>query len=461
MRFRIKPKRELFPYQEKAVNYLRERGKRGGALFMEMRLGKSLTILRFLGEYMRPTKRVLIISPKSVLKSWENELKKEYMFDYEILVGKNREEKIEKLNNGAQYILVNFESVERLDLGSIDWGAVVLDESYRIHNPRSGITKYMLKHFTHVKYKYILCGNPIPENQMNIISQAMFMQNTLYGHDNFYSFRVAYYDKSPLGYDWDPKPGTKALIYSWMHRNCYVLKRKDVNMGSAKVYERRYTQLEGSQKTSYNKMLKRFEADEVSTNLVITQALYLSMLASGLFLTKEIERFTEGYKWHNTNKIKLLIELLTGELKGDQVIVWCRFLNEIREITKQLSENNISNFVIDGSVPIEDRENFRLNFHANKYQVAIMQIQTGKVGLDFSCADTAIYYSNDYSCDARVQSEDRVVHPQKTTPVLIIDLLTENTIDEDVLDLLKEKSSNSALLMSKLLTRIKEQQNGV
>jgi len=67
-------------------------------------------------------------------------------------------------------------------------------------------------------------------------------------------------------------------------------------------------------------------------------------------------------------------------------------------------------------------------------------------------ADTAIYYSNYYSFEMRTQSEDRIIHPLKQTPLLYVDLVTENTIDEDVVEILQTKKLRAVGFM-RLLRR--------
>ena len=55
----------------------------------------------------------------------------------------------------------------------------------------------------------------------------------------------------------------------------------------------------------------------------------------------------------------------------------------------------------------------------------------------------AIYYSNSYESEHRAQSEDRGIHHTKSDPLTIIDLVTEGTVDELVLESLQDKSGNS------------------
>ena len=53
-------------------------------------------------------------------------------------------------------------------------------------------------------------------------------------------------------------------------------------------------------------------------------------------------------------------------------------------------------------------------------------------GLTLTAAHTSIYYSCDYDNDVRGQSEDRCHRIGTTKPVLYVDLIAEDTIDEEI-----------------------------
>ena len=69
-------------------------------------------------------------------------------------------------------------------------------------------------------------------------------------------------------------------------------------------------------------------------------------------------------------------------------------------------------------------------------------------------SNVAIYYSNSYSLEERIQSEDRIEHPIKKSSLLFIDLITKNTVDEDVIKTLKIKNLDSKFFQSKLLENL-------
>jgi SNF2 family DNA or RNA helicase len=117
-----------------------------------------------------------------------------------------------------------------------------------------------------------------------------------------------------------------------------------------------------------------------------------------------------------------------------------------------LNELNIRVAYITGEIDKKDRPTIVKAFQSKMVQVLAMQVKCGRFGLDCSAADTAIYYSNPYDGEDRAQTEDRIVHPNKTKPLLLMDLITQGSIDEDVIRILKRKRVSSRQFMRALIS---------
>ena len=64
---------------------------------------------------------------------------------------------------------------------------------------------------------------------------------------------------------------------------------------------------------------------------------------------------------------------------------------------------------------------------------------TGGYGLTLHAAHTVIYYSNTYDLEKRMQSEDRAHRIGQVNKVTYIDLISEGTIDEKIVQSLRGK----------------------
>ena len=56
-----------------------------------------------------------------------------------------------------------------------------------------------------------------------------------------------------------------------------------------------------------------------------------------------------------------------------------------------------------------------------------------------TAASTVVYYSNSYDLEIRLQSEDRAHRIGQTNKVTYVDLVAPETIDEKILQALREK----------------------
>ncbi len=385
-----RPLAPLMPHQERAVSYLRDRQLRGlgGALFMEMRLGKTSSVIRFIRRYL-PEAINLVIAPKSVMHAWANELKNNNnIFDYTMLLG-DKEDRIELIGTDCRWFILNYEMAEKLDILSYHFDTCIFDESIRISNPQAKVTKYLLKFIDRIKLRYILCGNPAPETPLQYVSQFLVMHGQYMGKYTYWAVRASYYENR--GYEWYPMHGVNNKIYEYVHANAFILTRKQAGIGSSKTYMTRHIEMNAEQKRAYNKMLTEFEFDGVETAYHMSQSVYLAKIAGGV----DISSPENDLQWFSEAKIDEIAYLLKTELRDQQVLVWTRFKHEAYKITDVLAKLSIAVDVVTGDVSADHRELIRQEFMKGRIRVVVCTIKANKIGNNWSAASAAIYYSNE------------------------------------------------------------------
>lgn len=272
------------------------------------------------------------------------------------------------------------------------------------------------------------------------------------GCHNYYSFRYYYFSPDTRGWDWRPKKGSITAVKEAVHKDAFVLTRRKAKIGPRKMREARHVKMVTTQRKAYQKVEKDFEVsidgDLSSTKWVIVKLMWMSRIAGG---------FTPDGAARWDGKIKELVALLKGELLKEQVVVWFRFNAEIAATFKALRGYGIPCELITGAVATKKRKLLRTKFDAGKFRVLLMQKKVGKFGLDLSCASTAIYYSNSYDLEDRVQSEDRILHPKKREPLLYVDLITKKSIDEVVVETLMDKRIRAKHFMTALVGGLRRQ----
>jgi SNF2 family DNA or RNA helicase len=202
-----------------------------------------------------------------------------------------------------------------------------------------------------------------------------------------------------------------------------------------KIYTSRQIPLTPEQKKMYKSIEEQayflFESGELTTApLMIVQMLRLQQVLSGHLKTEDGE-----LQIFPTNRIEALKEIL-NEHEG-KAIIFSRFRYDIENIVKSLPNAG----AYYGGTSDEERQLLISDFQnpngSIKYFVG--NPQTAGYGITLTEADLVIFYANDFNLETRIQSEDRAHRIGQTKKVTYVDLITPNTIDEKIVEALRNK----------------------
>lgn len=412
------------------------------ALFMEMRLGKTLVVIRTCQLYAsknQDQQRFLVVAPNSALGSWEHELSVEDQ-KFLRLQGTTKQRREQLHGELPRWILINREAWRWLpEIADLPWDVVILDESTCIKNPKAGITKFFLKHFRYAQHRWILSGKPNPESDLELFTQLQFLDNQAFGFRNFWVFRQKHCEQTD--YDWELTKESASKVQDYMNKRAFVMRRQDAGLDVNKIYERRYLDLPTKLKASYKQAEEEYVLELAGTEVTRTiwetvKYQWLRQLCGGFVDHKLV--------W--SGKLDELKELLTGELSDQQVVVWFDYNQEATHANWYLREAEIDCVCLTGQDKVGERIETFQDFQAGKHRVLLLQARIAQMGTDLSAADTAIYYSTPLSAEIRQQTEDRIIKPGKTG-VLILDLAIRDTVDQDGLDALRHKKWRSDKLL--------------
>ena len=179
------------------------------------------------------------------------------------------------------------------------------------------------------------------------------------------------------------------------------------------------------------------EEKVITAQNVLSRLLRLSQLTGGFVGTGEEAAEVSSAKLNLLEET--LKEIMAG---GKKVVVFARFTAEIQAIKKMLERLNLNYAYIAGEVAQKLRggevERFQ---HDEDCKVFLAQTRTAGLGLTLTAADTAIFYSLDYSFADYDQARCRIHRIGQKNRCTYIHLLAQNTVDEKVLEVLKNKRS--------------------
>jgi SNF2 family DNA or RNA helicase len=442
-----------FNYQVKVINWGIEKllnGQNALPEFIEMRLGKTLITSKLCLwlQKWRNCQRFLIVCPKTVIPVWEKELA------YEGITGLRFDSKITRtplfaaIQKLPGFFVTNYETLTRTEVSKFPWDVVILDETTKVRYPDTKITKTVIHDFVEIPYKFALTGSPDPEGLLDYFCQMKFCFGHCMGVESYWKFKDRFFMAQGAN-KFRPLRGFKEQFSQYLAENAYVLTREQVDMGSHKVYQQRYVDMSEDALAFYKDFESMWVNEEFDTQWAIVAFNYMQQMAGGYPKKKEFS---------SNHKIEEIWDLMETDLKHEKVVIWCRFRNEIDEVVNKLKFKYLVD-KIDGSVPNDLRAAIIKDFQeTNTIQILVAQIRTASMGVDFSASDTVIYYSNGLGALDRIQSEDRVIHPNKKSPVLFIDILTNDTIDIDVYNRYMDKKNNRENFLQDIFRNMRARQ---
>lgn len=435
--------RRLRYYQKKALRYTKKVDH--PALFMEMRLGKTIVTIRTIEDYpLEESRLVLITCPYSAMWGWTNELRLEKVKAIRHLVGSYERRKVilkkaERNLSVPQYFLINKEGHRVLpEIADIPWNVVVLDESPCIKAPRTQITEFYTSNFRDADHRFVLSGLPAPESDLDYFSQMQFLDPEIFVEQNYYQFRFSNFGKVGLEYLISPK-GSR-YISKRLAKSCFFLSRHKVRLGGIKIYERRVVSMSRRVRRTYEKVEKEWVLEYLDsrhqTMFATTKYIWLRRLCGG-FADKKLL---------SDKKARELLWLLKNEFGDKQFVIYAKFRAELDFLQDFLSNQEYKIAKIHGGIKHKERDKINKDFLSGKLQIITAQPEAVKYGRDFSCADITVFYSSPDGLDTRQQVEDRMVDTKVNDSNLIIDLITEDSIEEKVLKSLRKKESRAVMM---------------
>lgn len=476
------------PRDYQLEDFERSKDLRNFGLLFEMGLGKSKvtndTALYLYGK--GKINAVAIIAPKGIHAKWAKEdFPNDFPDDLDYRVGVWRSgnlksiEECEQLFNPGQFLRVLCMNIEALSrdkgdaekfltrfLNATDC-MLVVDESDTIKNPDAKRTKRLLKLGDKASYKRILTGTPINNSVFDLYSQITFLDTDIFGQ-SFTSFKHTYAEVLPPSHptmmaimrkgarfapvlvekDADGKPKWKNLdkLKEVIKPHVAIRLKKDHSDLPDKIYQSIYYELESKQRKIYDELKAKakvaLEDDTVTVLHKLTLLMRLQQVLSGYLPGDTTDDLISLFKDPKDNpRIEALITLL--ETIDGQVIIWCRFVDDIKQIAKVLGEECITYF---GET--KNREDKIDLFKTGKVRYLVANTSVGGMGLNLTNSSTAIYYSKDFSYRTRAQSEDRQHRIGQTETVTCIDIIAENTIDEYITKILRDKKDISVEMMT-------------
>lgn len=431
-----------------------------------MGLGKTIQTIAFLA-YLLQFKDIrgphLVVCPNSVLGNWKKEFNKwlpalnviklipRQEVRYEIL------EKYIKPGN-FDVCLTSYEGVSicKKELKNINWKYIIVDEAHRLKNDESLLSKHLRTFNTDLKM--LMTGTPLQNNLRELWSLMNFILPELFNDPELFE---NYAKKDEDLSEEEVEKKNLELITS-LHRilRPFMLKRtKEVLKQSIppKKEIHVYLGMTEVQVELYKKiLLKQKINDQSSIARNVLMQLRKCCIHPYLFQGVEEPGLPPlGEHLIDVSGKMMVLDKLLKKLKGNhQVLLFSQFTMMLDILEDYFRYRQFNYCRIDGGTYIDEREQMIEDFtkpDSDKF-VFLLSTRAGGLGINLATADTVIIFDSDWNPQVDLQAMDRAHRIGQKNIVNVYRFITENTIEEKIVERqkIKLKWDNLVILKNKM-----------
>jgi len=437
-------KHSLYPYQKEGVLHLAFTKR--ALLADEMGLGKTIQAIgaSVLLKRLKGIRRVLVISPASLKGEWEEQINK-FTNESICYVHGSKPKRDQIYHSDAFFYLANYEQIP-YDFEEINRilqpDLVVLDEAQRIKNWRTKTANSIKK--LQSEYAFVLTGTPLENNIDEIYSIVQFLDPFIFGP--LFRFNRNFYKLNDRGM----AEGYQNLKLLYRTIKPVMLRRKKEDIEGSlpprtlKNYFVPMTQEQRKKYEEYEQKVSRLASKAAKYPLKEEELKKLQMWLSCMRMLCD-----SGYildeKLKQSPKLDELIPILEEiMIKTKKKVIlfseWERMLFLLRE---RLEDKEWDFAFHSGSKNQKERRSEIERFKNDSNCRLFLSTDSGSVGLNLQAASVVINLDIPWNPAKLEQRIARAWRKHQLNSVQVINLVTENSIENKMLYLIKQKQNLS------------------
>ncbi|KAL0434539.1 UNVERIFIED_CONTAM: ISWI chromatin-remodeling complex ATPase CHR11 [Sesamum latifolium] len=432
-------------YQLAGLNWLIRIYENGinGILADEMGLGKTLqtiSLLGYLHEFRGITGPHMVVTPKSTLGNWMNEIKRFCPVLRAIKFLGNPDERRyirEELLVAGKFdvCVTSFEMAikEKSALRRFSWRYIIIDEAHRIKNENSLLSKTMRLYNTN--YRLLITGTPLQNNLHELWSLLNFLLPEIFSSAETFD-------------EWFQISGEndEQEVVQQLHKvlRPFLLRRLK-------------SDVEKMQKQYYKALLQK-DLEVVNAGgerkRLLNVAMQLRKCCNHPYLFQGAEPgppYTTGeHLIENSGKMVLLDKLLPKLKERDsRVLIFSQMTRLLDILEDYLMFRGHLYCRIDGNTGGDDRDASieAFNKPGSEKFVFLLSTRAGGLGINLATADVVILYDSDWNPQVDLQAQDRAHRIGQKKEVQVFRFCTEYTIEEKVIERAYKKLALDALVI--------------
>ena len=437
------------------------------ALWMGMGLGKSGATLSAVVELFLTgkTRGVLVVAPLRVcVLTWPKEIMKWDDFRGLSFVHVMTKRGWDAMERGDAHIyLINWDNLAFLAehflhgkrATELPFDTVVFDESTRAKSHDSKRVNTFRVYVNRFPRRWELTGTPSPNGLLDLFAQIRLLDDGVRFGPSFNAFREAYFQpENPWNeYTWILKQGAAERIYKKVSDIALVLKSSDYLDVADTITHDVEVPLPAKAKSFYKELAENLlaitkEGQQIDAiNMGVLANKLLQVTGGEVYLEQEFD--DEGKKLPRKTiqihdaKIKTLKALAT-RLGPEPLLIACVYQHEQTRIAA----------AIPGAVRFDSatspKSQIALEDRWNKGQISVLLCHPASIGHGLNLQDggrIVIWYSHTYNREHCDQLNARLARTGQSNVPEIYRLICPGSMDDAVIEALKEKGDNQATLL--------------
>ena len=447
---------EMRDYQVAGLNWLISLHENGisGILADEMGLGKTLQTIAFLG-YLRYVVGItgphLVVVPKSTLDNWNREFTR-WIPDINVLILQGaKDERHELINERLidekfDVCVTSYEMIlrEKAHLKKFAWEYIIIDEAHRIKNEESSLAQII--RLFNSRNRLLITGTPLQNNLHELWALLNFLLPDVFGDseafDSWFMNQDADQDTVVQQLHRVLRPFLLRRVKSDVEKS--LLPKKEINLyvGMSEMQVKWYKNILEKDIDAVNGAAGKKESKTRLLNIVMQ----LRKCCNHPYLFDGAEPgppyTTDEHLVDNAAKMVMLDKLLKKvQEQGSRVLIFSQ-MSRVLDILEDYSVMRGFQYCrIDGSTAHEDRIAAidEYNKEGSEKFLFLLTTRAGGLGINLTSADIVVLFDSDWNPQADLQAMDRAHRIGQTKQVMVFRFVTENAIEEKVLQRAAQK----------------------
>ena len=402
--------------------------------------------------------KVLIIAPKKVAEAtWQTEAKKwehtEHL-RFSTVLG-STQKRIRAVNVPADIYIINRDNVKWLvDYYRNDWpfDMVVIDEASSFKSRQAQRWKALKSIRCHIKRIVELTGTPAPHSLLDLWPQVYLLDQGQRLGKTMGGFRERYFDPDKRDatriFTYKPREGAEQAVKALLSDICVSMRAEDYIDLPEVVADTIPVVLDAPARRAY---------DQLERDMLLQIDEQTIDAGSAGVLTNKLLQLCNGAVYDGTRQVVELhrckleaFEELLEALDGEHALVFYNFQHDRERLLGLLSKRKLRTRVYQG--PADERA-----WNAGQIDVLLAHPASCAYGLNLQQGGHhVVWFGLNWSLELYQQANKRLHRQGQSQPVIVHQLVVQDSVDEDVMAALDAKANTQNSLLDALKARIKK-----